>query len=56
MLTKGCIKPSVLPYGAPMSFARKKSRELRICIDFRAFNANTSLNGFFPTKDFRLVR
>ena len=41
-LTKaGSIVPSRAPYGAPVTFARKKSGELRLCIDYRALNAIT---------------
>ena len=36
-----CIRPSNYPYGAPIIFSRKKDRNLRICIDSRAFNQQT---------------
>lgn len=46
MLEKGWIRPSVSPYGAPVLFARKKTGELRLCIDFRSLNSNTRLDVF----------
>lgn len=41
MLAKGWVRPSVSPYGHPILFVRKKTGELRMCIDFRSLNANT---------------
>ena len=46
MLEKGWIRPSVSPYGAPLLFVRKKTGELRMCIDYRALNCQTKLNVF----------
>ena len=46
MLEKGWIRPSVSPYGAPILFVRKKTGELRMCVDFRALNAQTKLDMF----------
>jgi len=46
MLAKGWIKPSVSPYGHPVLFVRKKTGELRMCIDFRSLNANTKPDVF----------
>ena len=34
------------PYGHPILFVRKKTGELRMCIDFRTLNANTKLDLF----------
>ena len=49
MLAKGWIRPSVSPYGAPILFVRKKTGELRMCVDFRALNSMTHLDVFpFP--------
>ena len=46
MLAKGWIRPSVSPYGAPILFVRKKTGELRMCVDFRALNSMTRLDVF----------
>ena len=46
MLEKGWIRPSVLPYGAPILFVRKKTGELRMCVDFRSLNRQTRLDMF----------
>ena len=46
MVEKGWVRPSVSPYGAPILFVRKKTGELRMCVDFRALNANTKLDVF----------
>ena len=40
-LAKGFIQPSTSPYGAPILFARKKDRTLRMCVDYRALNKMT---------------
>ena len=34
MLDKGYIRPSFLPWGAPMLFLKKKDGTLRLCIDY----------------------
>ena len=46
MLEKGWIRPSVSPYGAPILFVRKKTGELRMCIDYRMLNNNTIVDIF----------
>ena len=46
MLAKGWIRPSVSPYGAPILFIRKKTGELRMCVDFRSLNKQTRLDMF----------
>ena len=46
MLEKGWIGPSMSPYGAPMLFVRKKTRKLRMCIDYHALNHQTKLDVF----------
>ncbi len=38
LLTKGYIKPSKLPYGAPVLFVHKKDGTLRMCVDYKVFN------------------
>ena len=34
------------PYGAPILFVRKKTGELRMCIDYHSLNRQTKLNVF----------
>ena len=43
-MPKGWIKPSFSLYGAPVLFARKKTRELRMYIKLKALNVNIRLN------------
>jgi len=38
LLTKGYIKPSKSPYGAPVLFVHKKDATLRMCVDYRTLN------------------
>ena len=35
LLDKGFIRPSTSPWGAPILFAKKKDKTLRLCIDYR---------------------
>ena len=35
LLDKGFIRPSTSPWGAPVLFAKKKDKTLRLCIDYR---------------------
>ncbi|KAH0675965.1 hypothetical protein KY285_023766 [Solanum tuberosum] len=44
LLDKGCIRPSVSPWGAPVLFVRKKDGSLRMCIDYSHFNRVTIKN------------
>jgi hypothetical protein len=44
LLDKGYIRPSKLPYGAPVLFVKKKGGALRMCIDYRALNKITIKN------------
>ena len=46
LLSKGFIRPSVSPYGAPILFVRKKDGSLRMCIDYRALNKSTVKNSY----------
>lgn len=41
LLSKGYVRPSDSPYGAPVLFVPKKDGTLRMCLDFRALNAQT---------------
>ena len=38
ILDKGFIRPSSSPWGAPVLFAKKKDKTLRLCIDYRQLN------------------
>ena len=38
LLDKGFIKPSTSPWAAPVLFAKKKDKTLRLCIDYRQLN------------------
>ncbi|XP_070010217.1 uncharacterized protein [Nicotiana sylvestris] len=52
LLEKGFIRPSTLPWGAPVQFVRKKDGSLRMCIDYRQLNKVTIKNKYpFPRID-----
>lgn len=38
LLDKKFIRPSVLPWGAPVLFVKKNDGSLRMCIDYRELN------------------
>ena len=38
LLDKGFMKPSTSPWGAPVLFAKKKGKNLRLCINYRQLN------------------
>jgi hypothetical protein len=42
----GFIRPSKSPYGAPILFVKKKSGEMRMCMDYRALNDITIKNRY----------
>ena len=44
LLNKGFIRPSSSPRGAPILFAKKKDKTLRLCIDYRQLNRVTIKN------------
>jgi hypothetical protein len=46
LLRKGYIHPSMLPWGAPVLFVKKKDGTLRLCIDFRQLNKVTVKNKY----------
>ena len=41
LLARGLIQPSHSAYSSPVIFVRKKSGELRMCVDYRALNQKT---------------
>ena len=46
LLDKGFIRPSTSPWGAPVLFAKKKNKTLRLCIDYRQLNRVTIKNWY----------
>ena len=46
MLEKEFIRPSVLPWGAPVLFVRKKDETMRLCINYRELNKVTIKNKY----------
>ena len=44
LLSKGFIRPSTSPWGAPFLFVKKKDGSLRLCIDYRQLNRVTIRN------------
>jgi hypothetical protein len=46
LLDLGLIRPSVLPWGAPVIFIRKKDGSWRLCIDYRQLNKATIKNQY----------
>ena len=46
LLDKSFIRPSTSPWGTPVSFAKKKDKTLRLCIDYRQLNRITIKNRY----------
>ena len=46
LLDKGFIRPSTSPWDAPVLFAKKKDKTLRLCIDYRQLNRVTIKNRY----------
>ena len=46
LLSKGFIRPSISPWGAPVLFVKKKDESLRLCIDYRQLNKVTIRNQY----------
>ena len=46
LLSKGFIRPSTSPWGAPVLFLKKKDGSLRLCIDYRQLNQATIGNQY----------
>ena len=55
LLNKGFIRPITSPWGAPILFANKNDKTLRLCIDYRQLNrvtipsSDNFLHGLLPT-------
>ena len=46
LLSRGIITPSSSPYASPIVVVRKKSGELRLCVDYRKVNSITRKDSF----------
>ena len=46
LLSKGFIRPSASPWGAPLLFVKKKDGSFRMCIDYRQLNKVTVKNKY----------
>lgn len=46
LLEKGFVRPSSLPWGAPVLFVKKKDGSMRMCIDYRSLNEVTIKNKY----------
>ena len=46
LLSKGFIRPSASPWGAPLLFVKKKDGSFRMCIDYRELNKVTIKNKY----------
>ena len=46
LLSKGFIRPSTSPWGAPVLFVKKKDGSLRLCIEYRQLNQETIRNQY----------
>ena len=46
LLDKGFIRSNTSPWGAPVLFAKKKDKTLRLCIDYRQLNRVTIKNRY----------
>ena len=47
LLDKGFIRPSTSPWGAPVLFAKKKDKTLRLCIDYQQLN-RVMIKNWYP--------
>ena len=47
LMSKGFIRPSISPWGAPVLFMKKKDGSLRLCIDYRQLN-RAIIRNYYP--------
>ena len=47
LLDRGFLRLSTSPWGAPVLFAKKKDKTLRLCVDYRQLNRVT-VNNWYP--------
>ena len=46
LVSKGFVRPSTSPWGAPILFVKKRDGSLRLCIDFKELNKVTIRNQY----------
>ena len=46
LVSKGFVRPSTSPWGAPVLFVKKNDRSFRLCIDYRELNKVTIRNHY----------
>ena len=46
LVSKGFVRPSTSPWGAPVQFVKKNDGSLRLCIDYRELNKVTIVNQY----------
>jgi hypothetical protein len=54
LIARGFIRPSQSPYGSPVLFVKKKTGDLRMCVDYRAINALT-VKWKYPIPDINML-
>lgn len=47
LIDKKFIRPSILPWGAPVLLVKKKNGNMRLCIDYRELN-KIMINNKYP--------
>ena len=53
-MSKGFVRPSTSPWGAPVLFVKKNDGSLRLCIDYRELNKVTIRNQYPLSRIFDL--
>ena len=46
LVSKGFVRPSTSPWGAPVLFVKKNDESLRLCIDYKELNKVTIRNQY----------